>query len=337
MGNRVINIFVVQTPIEVPDIIALALEKPDQENIVLVPEAEPLCRFLDELNIFTEVRPVSVVKRSHMSPISYMVELVKQIQVAKVTVRGASRLYYASYIKDLYTSSLVAASIAAGLVVVKLKSQLDHIIPTKRSKSISGTLKCYVHEIILTLIYKRRWWCYERNGVYFPVFRHASVEEDMSSKKGVAERYKKRFDLDKSVAFFISPLEGDYGEKKFELTIEILTEFSRFFDVVVFPHPRERSIHHLEGFDVRIIDKYVPASMIDMSKVRAVLAIDSAAIKEIKHGNIYSFARLQERYDSGEQLINWLKFKSVSQIKFPSSIQEAIVEISNAEKSTSDY
>lgn len=191
-----------------------------------------------------------------------------------------------------------------------------------------GVFKCLLLELIFSCLFQNRWHFFEKGDAVFAVFPHQNVKLNPAKSRHLSKKFRMDLGLDGAIVFFISPLvNGVYGTNCIELTTEITTKFSQIFDVVIFPHPREDNIDCLSNMNVRIIHDYVPASLVDVSKAQAVISIESAALKEVEHKSVYSFAKLQRRYDFGEQILDWLQNGNVSPIIFAENIDAVCAEI----------
>lgn len=322
-------VFLIQTPIEVYDIVAHCQKMKIDDAVAIVVGSKEIEIFLSSLNIFKKVLRVDAIKMNIKNIARFSNGgVVKNSNMPLNEIESAGCIYYSSSIRDFTTFILVHYAFKkTNCKVVKLESPMD-ALPKLAKKyipifkylpaRISGIFVCWG----LQVLYQCRWRFYVRCDKVFPYFSIQHMETSFKASGMLAKVEKRTISTDGQILLVLSNMENNnLGLNKIELQIAVLEEISKYFKIDVVPHPRSYGHDALRENrleNVNILKQYIPVSFLDCTQYLAVIGFDSAALKEANSFYVYSLLRdldylfkfennfMCEYLNGGENKINYI-------------------------------
>lgn len=283
-------LLVTQSPLDVVYMLQLYLEHEGNTITILCVGSEGVHAYLQKLNLAAEIAFVRPVARKG-SLLRYLRELRAQTWEIVNRRRDVDEVFYSSKYQDVYTSCLVEA--------YHTRARVTRIVTASHDLERYSSPLNYRDRIItraialsLRLVAGLRTSVFKLNGQF--VFAHEARDVDerqvLLSDRGV-DRFRVPIDTGSGTNILLFESNGhvdahftNYDE---ELSRLICTLRS-LGEVYVKPHPTRGSSKQLVDMGVNLLGGEVPASLLNVSAFDAIVGIDSAALKEVRHCKIIS-------------------------------------------------
>lgn len=283
-------LLVSQTPLDVVYVLQLYLEHEGSAITILCVGSEGVHAYLQKLNLSAEIAFVRPVARKG-SPLRYLRELRAQAREIVHQRREVEEVFYSSKYQDVYTSCLVE-SYYTHARVTRIVTGSHDLERYSSPLSLRDRIIARAIAFSLRLAAGIRTSVFKINGQFVFAHETRNVDERQILIGGHAvDRFCVSIDAGSGTNILLFESNGqedahftNYDEELSHL-IRVLRSLG---EVHVKPHPTRGSSKQLVEMGVKVLSGDVPAAMLNLSTFRAVVGIDSAALKEVRHPNIIS-------------------------------------------------